>query len=124
MYAVAAIFGVSMLVAAAMLDAKAIKIEGLISYWAIMAPIFPFVGWPLLLAQVVRPSQPVVWRDSSDGPRRSERRCSSSPSCHRPPGGASRPRSRSCLTLGRVLAAVPDRSSTLRAARGVGRRDS
>jgi hypothetical protein len=56
MYAVAGIFGLSMLVAAAMLDAKAIKIEGLISYWAIMAAIFPFVGWPLLLAQVVMPS--------------------------------------------------------------------
>jgi hypothetical protein len=56
MYAVAAIFGTSMLVAAAMLDAKAIKLDGLISYWAIMAAIFPFVGWPLLLAQVVMPS--------------------------------------------------------------------
>src|SRR5712671_6694219 len=56
MYAVAAIFGVSMLVAAAMLDAKAIKIDTLVSYWAIMAAIFPFVGWPLLLAQVVMPT--------------------------------------------------------------------
>ena len=56
MYAVATIFGTSMLVAAAMLDPKAIKIDGLISYWAIMAAIFPFVGWPLLLAQVVMPT--------------------------------------------------------------------
>jgi hypothetical protein len=56
MYAVAAVFGLSMLVAGAMLDAKPIKIDGLISYWAIMAAIFPFVGWPLLLAQVVMPT--------------------------------------------------------------------
>src|ERR1700720_2538279 len=56
MYMVAAAFGLSMLVAAAMLDAKAITIEGLISYWVIMAAIFPFVGWPILLAQVVMPS--------------------------------------------------------------------
>src|SRR5258708_19075010 len=56
MYAVAAIFGTSMLVAAAMLDQKEIKIDGLISYWAIRAAIFPLVGWPLLLAQVVMPS--------------------------------------------------------------------
>ena len=56
MYAVAAVFGLSMLVAAAMLDSKAITINGLLTYWAILAAIFPFVGWPLLLAQVVMPT--------------------------------------------------------------------
>jgi hypothetical protein len=56
MFAVAAIFGTSMLVAAAMLDPKPIKIDGLISYWAIMAAIFPFGAWPLLLAEVAMPT--------------------------------------------------------------------
>jgi hypothetical protein len=56
MFAVAVIFGLPMLVAGGMIDPKDLDIGSLIQYWAIMAVLLPFVGWPIFLAQLALPT--------------------------------------------------------------------
>jgi len=56
MIMVALLFGLPMFVGGAMTEPQPISISALMSYWAIMAIIFPFGCWPLFLFQIARPT--------------------------------------------------------------------
>jgi hypothetical protein len=56
-YAVAAIFGLPLLIAGAMIDPQGLHLWGLLTYTGIMLVLMPFMGgWQLLVTQLVVPT--------------------------------------------------------------------
>jgi hypothetical protein len=57
MYAITAIFGLPLLVAAGMIDPNGLHLRGLLNYTAIMLVLMPFAGgWQLLVTQLIVPT--------------------------------------------------------------------